>query len=135
MTWFFNSGSQLYPRGEIDSSLEEIKHLIQSYLNSEGCHFSNLQMILAGAMQEMMREYIEPTGPIPDWVKGIRHLSWMDHMGSLNGKAVSEPYSISMEGIKDLVAFCEESNTTFTIWGESFHYPGRTLRILIEEPL
>ena len=53
----------------------------------------------------------------------------------IDGKCacVTEPYRQNMEDIEELIAFCKERNMTFTIDGESSHFPGGCLRIVVRE--
>jgi len=74
---------------------------------------------------------------IPKWWKkinrnpGLSNLSCQDHESYGDDKVYWEPYPQSMEGIKDLISFCEKNNLTFYIDGHSTWYPGRTFTIII----
>jgi hypothetical protein len=62
-------------------------------------------------------------------------LPWMDHMKyTRDGKVVSEPYALDYEKVKKLIDFCEKAGLTFIITGDSYHFPTRTLRIIIYPP-
>ena len=65
-------------------------------------------------------------------------LNVADHIGRLTDKEgnkylVFEPYSASMEDLKELIKTCELSNWSFSIDGSSPHYVGRTVRFLLRE--
>jgi hypothetical protein len=62
-------------------------------------------------------------------------LPWMDHIKfTRDGKVISEPYTLDDEKVKKLIDFCEKTGLTFTITGDSYHFPTRTLRIIIHPP-
>ena len=44
---------------------------------------------------------------------------------------VIEPYQKSMESIEELIKFCKARDLTFTIDGESSHFPGGCFRVII----
>ena len=61
---------------------------------------------------------------------------WQDHMSLWNkeGKPhvfVSEPYSLSMEDVKALIADCEAEGLTFYINTDSKWNPGRTVAVFV----
>lgn len=69
--------------------------------------------------------------------KGHLAFPGQDHIRyvKINGKCacVLEPYRQDMKSIADLVSTCKEHNLTFTIDGESSHFPGCCIRIIITE--
>ena len=46
---------------------------------------------------------------------------------------VIEPYRKDMDDIEELIIFCKEHGLTFSIDGESSHFPGGCTRIVIKE--
>jgi len=56
---------------------------------------------------------------------------YFDHAFFKNTAYINEPYEMSMEGLKRLLAFCEKHGLYCYIRGESKHFPGRTFRIVI----
>lgn len=46
---------------------------------------------------------------------------------------VTEPYQQTMEDIEELIEFCKERDLTFTIDGESSHFPGGCFRVVIRK--
>jgi hypothetical protein len=62
---------------------------------------------------------------------------WVDHWGRmrLRGKQIltSEPYAerLTPVALDQLKQFCEVLGLGFSFWGNSNHYPGRTLLIMI----
>lgn len=69
--------------------------------------------------------------------KGDLAFPGQDHIRyvKIDGKCacVLEPYRQDMKSIADLVSTCKEHNLTFTIDGESSHFPGCCIRIIITE--
>lgn len=69
----------------------------------------------------------------------ISGLSFFDH-GSVMTRKESikkvesiEPYSISLENIKELVSFCEKEKLDCSLSGNSIYFPGRTVHISFEK--
>jgi excisionase family DNA binding protein len=61
-------------------------------------------------------------------IPGQDHLSeWV--LGGKTELIVSQPYHLSYEAIKQLVAFCEERGLRADISGNSWHFPGRTIKV------
>ena len=65
--------------------------------------------------------------------------SWLDHFGSTvlpNGKRafVSEPYGFTPEMAEELKAFCSPMGLSWHVDPNAEWYPGRTVRIVIQEP-
>jgi hypothetical protein len=62
---------------------------------------------------------------------------WADHWGRmrLRGKQIltSEPYAerLTSHALDQLKRFCEVLGLDFSFWGNSNHYPGRTLLIMV----
>ena len=46
---------------------------------------------------------------------------------------VIEPYQKTMQNIEELIGFCKDRGLTFTIDGESSHFPGGCIRIVIKK--
>ena len=64
---------------------------------------------------------------------GIYKVKQFDHHGQIkNNKeiiATVEPYELGLEGLKNIVKFCEENNLEVQIDGRSPYFPGRTIII------
>jgi hypothetical protein len=55
---------------------------------------------------------------ISEWVKDGK-----------TAKIVSQPYRLSYDDLKELIAFCEAKGLKAEISAQSWHFPGRTLRV------
>lgn len=89
-----------------------------------------------------------PVGPIKwrvleKWIPGIlRHQRllpsggcWGDHMGMITYEGqdylVAEPYDLSMGDVEQLQKFCSQHGLRYVITATSWHFPTRTLRIVL----
>ena len=65
------------------------------------------------------------------------HGNYVDHFYGLKRKdngveyVVLEPYGITAENIRRLLDQCDENNLDFSIRGDSQHFPGLTIKIVI----
>ena len=64
---------------------------------------------------------------------GIPDKYRFDHVQYNGEELISEPYSIGMDALKELINKCEEEKLSFDITGRSYWYPGETLRIVFTE--
>jgi hypothetical protein len=68
-------------------------------------------------------------------VKRRLRLSWLDHWGATEWRDqtafVSEPYHLTLEDMQSIAELTKAIGCTYEIDANSFHYPGRTFRILI----
>lgn len=46
---------------------------------------------------------------------------------------IFEPYTLETDQLKELIAFCEEKNFDIRIDGESPHFPGKTVRVILAD--
>lgn len=46
---------------------------------------------------------------------------------------VSQPYGLGLRDVQELVVYCAKEGLTFSISGDSFHFPGRTFMVMIEK--
>lgn len=79
-------------------------------------------------------QYENPNRHIPDTIldKVYKHGLEVDHARYLDsGRLIIEPYEYTMDDFKKLIEFCEENGAVFYATGESYHFPGHTLRIVI----
>jgi hypothetical protein len=64
---------------------------------------------------------------------------WLDHWGStkVNGEEafVSEPYDIGSEALLECEEIAKRLGLVFYIDANSWHYPGRTLRLVFRRPV
>jgi|CZCA01.1.fsa_nt_gi hypothetical protein len=89
------------------------------------------------------RRGVKPTtgNPFIERLTGARvvpnpvRFGWMDHVSLWikDGKPfsfVTQPYGLSLEDLKEIVAYCEEHNLdVFVDAGMSWHYPGSTVAV------
>jgi hypothetical protein len=75
---------------------------------------------------------------VAEGVDPFRSGGWVDHAGRamVHGAEcfVSEPYGLTEEKTRNLVAVTGELGLKFSIDAASFHYPGRTIRVVIWPP-
>lgn len=68
-------------------------------------------------------------------VRDMLGLGWIDHWGTTicDGQSVfaAEPYDLGPQQIESLAAFCDRIHCEFKILSDSWHFPGRTRRIVI----
>jgi hypothetical protein len=62
--------------------------------------------------------------------KFMDHAGWSKEYGKT--VLVSEPYALNTEDLLELLKFINTCNLNLSISGESYHYPGATLRIRME---
>ena len=64
---------------------------------------------------------------------------WLDHCGTSDDDSresfVSEPYRFASLDARELDSFCEALGLTWYLSSNSWWYPGRTVRIVIHEPM
>lgn len=98
------------------------------------------EMRLLRAISGKRDDYPDRYGSIssdePEWIedllkKRIFNIPCMDHRRYLDNMLISEPYDVHMGEMRELIEFCDEHGLTFTIDGDSAHFPGRCFRILI----
>ena len=69
--------------------------------------------------------------------KGMESRGWLDHYGTIadgeDSVFVSEPYHLEPEDLQHLHQFCEKLGVKYRLDPNSWHYPGRTFRIVIYE--
>ena len=102
---------------------------------------SRFLCVVAGQREKQPKYYGVSGGNDPAWFKrllkkydgtlGIEDC--LDHRRMAGKVVVSEPYNLCMDDIAKLIRFCELNNLTFTIDGDSAHFPGRCFRILISK--
>jgi len=92
---------------------------------------------VAGKRDLKPKQYGSITAKRPMWFEDILNnnpynsIPCTDHRRYRDGIVINEPYSVHMESIKKLIIYCEKNGLTFTIDGDSAHFPGRCFRILI----
>jgi hypothetical protein len=63
----------------------------------------------------------------PD-IPGKDHLSeWVQN--DKTTKIVMQPYNLSYEAMKEMVEYCEKRGLRADISADSWHFPGRTIRV------
>lgn len=98
---------------------------------------------VAGQREKQLEFYGSVSGKVPKWVKAIiknneglgDFIPCTDHRKYLKEMVVNEPYNVHMDKLKELITFCDENGLSFIIDGNSVHFPGRCIRILITKPL
>lgn len=52
----------------------------------------------------------------------------------LDGKRfhISQPYELRWQELRDLVHHCEQHGLQANIYGDSWHYPGKTFTVIVE---
>jgi hypothetical protein len=95
--------------------------------------------VLMGVAGERRKKKINPSEK-PEWLKELqeKHGGWdfipcTDHRRCDGENVVNEPYSVSMAQLKELISFCEEENLYFYIDGNSTHFPGYCIRIVVSK--
>lgn len=72
---------------------------------------------------------------VVDAVERNLKLSWLDHWGSTEWRGrtafVSEPQDLTLEDMQSVAELAKAIGCTYRMDANSFHYPGRTFRILI----
>jgi hypothetical protein len=127
-------------------SIKEIYLKMKKLLEQLG-KYESIERVLAALMKEYRKkQYKEFKWSIGmDWKKEFCGNSYtylpplqglIDHPYSIKRPGekkivVSEPYSVSLNNLKALIAFCEETGYGCIIDGRAIHYPGRTVRILL----
>ena len=79
--------------------------------------------------------------PVPRWVRKINRkigkqylltqTDWRDHIGYCGEVLISEPYGLTPEGVRELVAFCDRHGLDFEIDACSQHFPTNVLAVLV----
>jgi hypothetical protein len=69
------------------------------------------------------------------WARDYFGWNWLDHFGQTKwGKQtafVSEPYTIDRAMIDNIDDFCRLADVEWRLLADSWHFPGRTVRIVI----
>jgi len=97
---------------------------------------------IAGKREKEVKYHGSISGKKPAWLtalvkkdKGMRDcIPCTDHRRYLDPMVINEPYRVHMEEIRSLIKFCDENGLSFSIDGQSAHFPGRCFRILITKP-
>jgi hypothetical protein len=79
-------------------------------------------------------------GDVPEWFQeivdteygGSFNPDWYDHVSRDEDTLVVEPYDLSDESLRDLVAFADKHSLRIHISAIASHYPTRTLSIALD---
>ncbi len=94
---------------------------------------------VGGQREKQTKYYGSSERKKPRWLKDIikkndglgDFIPCTDHRRYLDSLVINEPYNIHMSDVKKLIKYCEENDLSFTIDGDSAHFPGGCFRILI----
>lgn len=91
---------------------------------------------VAGKRDKQIKWYGNKHGNIPKWLEDLQknnifNIPCTDHMRHLGDVVINEPYDVHMEDMRQLIDFCDKQGLTFTVDGDSAHFPGRCFRICI----
>ncbi len=91
-------------------------------------------------INQNVRSYLRPSGKGREARKIFRETrgdmkahGWLDHPDFDGDTFISEPYTLGIPTLKNLIQFCEKNNLELTISGRSWWNPGDTLRIELEK--
>jgi hypothetical protein len=78
-------------------------------------------------------------GKMPAWFRriverdfgGQFNPDWFDHHASAGDSLVVEPYNVTEDSLRDLLAFADRYGLSLSVSGISQHYPTRTLSIFL----
>jgi hypothetical protein len=78
-------------------------------------------------------------GKQPHWFRriiqrdfaGRFNADWFDHHGCIDDSLVVEPYGLSEESLRSLLAFADRYGLNVTLSATSQHYPTRTLAVFL----
>jgi len=139
--------------------LEKVIDAINEYLG-QGNSFENLERLFAAYARDYdiyKEEKRIKWTKAPQWVTEIgkkvkkewesyygrtaKEAGWnyilthchFDHAFFTDQMYINEPYEVSMEGLKRLLNFCEEHGLYCYIQGKSWHFLGRTVRIVVKK--
>ncbi|MGO9110466.1 MAG: hypothetical protein ACLP9L_14680 [Thermoguttaceae bacterium] len=72
-----------------------------------------------------------------NWARDFFHWRWIDHFGCTEWRGgmafVSEPYGLTRDDVDAIDDFAQRIDCAWDLHANSWHYPSRTLRILIYE--
>lgn len=57
---------------------------------------------------------------------------WLDHWAVDGDTLITEPYSICLEDLEEIVTFARANHLRVGMSGASYHYPGWTMRIVFK---
>jgi len=118
--------------------------LFEHHMKSEGKtkEFSTKAEEMAVRLNRALDPSMKPSGKgkgaklierqLNDLAENGHHLKgWVDHPTYDGDTFISEPYSFGEDAARNLLTFCDLKGLTFTVRGDSWHFPGRTLRVSV----